>query len=229
MKTPVLFVAAAWAAFWFVPATRGYGADPGVTSHSTDCDEVSKKVVEQIKKDPQKVLMVVEDFMVSNPNCAAEIVKAAVTSTKGPADLKKQIAVTATHVVPEMAKTITDAIASVAPEESTDIQVATQKEAGGQTPATTVAQNETSQEETNPDNSSGDDYKLPMNLRGVFFIEPISAGSAQAIINGTTSSGNGSSAKSTTKTTKVVVAKNNTPAASPPNHPSSVSPSSGSP
>lgn len=226
MKTPVLFVATAWVAVWLVPVTYGYAADPGISSKPSDCDEVAKKVIAEIKKDPQKVLMVVEDFMVSNPNCAAEIVKAAVTSTKGPADLKKQIAITATHVVPEMAKTIADAIASVAPEEATEIQVVAQKEAGGQTPV--VAQNETSQDETNPDNGSGDDYKLPMNLRGVFFIEPISAGSALAITNGTSSSGSGSS-KSTAKTTTKVVVQNNTVSGSPPNRPSSVSPSSGSP
>jgi hypothetical protein len=227
MKTPVLFVAVAWAAVWLLPSVGSYGADHGISSHPADCDNVAKRVIAEIKKDPQKVLMVVEDFMVSNPNCAAEIVKAAVTSTKGPADLKKQIAITATHVDPEMAKAIADAIASVAPEEATEIQVATQKEAGSQTP--TVAQNQTSEVETTPDTGSGDDYKLPLDLRSVFFIEPISAGSALAINIGANASGSGSSNKSSTKTTTRIVVQNNTVSTPRPNRPSPVSPSSGSP
>src|SRR4051812_48226005 len=166
MKTPVMLRVAACAATSFLPLALSSAAAPGVSSHAADCEAVAKAVRAEIEKDPQKVLMVVEDFMVSNEACAAEIVKAAILSTKGPADLKKQIAITATHVSPQMAQAIADSVASIAPDEATAVQVATQKEAAAETPV--VAQNE----DTQTEDTTASDYRLPFDLRGVFFIEP---------------------------------------------------------
>lgn len=232
--------AAACASALLLSSAHGYAADPGVSTKPGNCDSVGTAVRAEIQKDPQKVLLVVEDFMVTNETCACEIVKAAILSTKGPSDLKKQIAVTATHVAPQMGAAIADCVAAIVPDEAQEITSATQKEAGT-APAETVAQaipaestvSPTPEESTVADSTS-DDYKLPLDLRGVFFIEPMSIGVTGSTTSQTTtsseksSSGEKSSSSKTitTSTTTTYVAQNTTSRT--PNRPSALSPSSAS-
>ena len=94
---------------------------------TTNCDKVSAEVRAEVEKDPAKVLMVVEDFMVSNETCACEIVKAAILASKANADLIKQIVLTATNVAPPMSKTIVDCASAIAPEHATEISDSSKK------------------------------------------------------------------------------------------------------
>lgn len=79
------------------------------------CSEIVKDVTTAITKDPSKALMVVEDALVINEGCAAEIVKAAILASKADAALSSQIVQTATAVAPRMAAAIDNAAQELIP------------------------------------------------------------------------------------------------------------------
>jgi hypothetical protein len=79
------------------------------------CDGIAKDVMSAIRRDTAKTLLVVEDALVINEGCAAEIVKAAITASKADAALVNQIVQTATGVAPKKASVIAEAANSVAP------------------------------------------------------------------------------------------------------------------
>ncbi|HBJ83503.1 MAG TPA: hypothetical protein DDZ88_06465 [Verrucomicrobiales bacterium] len=79
------------------------------------CSEIVKDVTTAITKDPSKVLMVVEDALVINEGCAAEIVRAAILASKADAVLASQIVQTATAVAPRMAAAIDNAAQELIP------------------------------------------------------------------------------------------------------------------
>src|SRR5437660_1791483 len=103
MKTTItLKTATALAVAMFVLPVSVRAADV------TNCDKVANEVRAAIEKEPQKVLLIVEDFMVANESCACEIVKAAIVATKYNRELAQQIVQTATHVTPQMSAVIAD-------------------------------------------------------------------------------------------------------------------------
>jgi len=80
-----------------------------------NCVDISNDVKIAVEKDTSKVLMVVEDALVINEGCAADIVKAAIMASKADAKLANQIVQTAVTVAPKMAGVINDAATSVIP------------------------------------------------------------------------------------------------------------------
>jgi hypothetical protein len=82
---------------------------------SGKCSEIIKDVTAAITKDPSKALMVVEDALVINEGCAAEIVKAAILAAKADSTLAEQIVQTAMAVAPKMAAAIDGAAKEVIP------------------------------------------------------------------------------------------------------------------
>lgn len=82
---------------------------------SKKCAEISNDVKAAIEKDPSKVLMIVEDALVINEGCAAEIVKSAITASKADADMASQIVQTGVSVAPKLELAITEAATSMVP------------------------------------------------------------------------------------------------------------------
>lgn len=79
------------------------------------CQEIANDVSAAIRKDPAKLLMVVEDALVINESCAGEIVKAAIAASNADAQLANQIGQTAISVAPKMSNVIADAVIAAMP------------------------------------------------------------------------------------------------------------------
>jgi len=220
MKSPVRFTAAICASALLLLPWQGFTAD---SLPAKNCDNVAEAVRAAVEKEPHKVLLFVEDFMVSNESCAAAIVTAAIQASHANADLAKQIATTATHVAPQLGPLIADAVSKLMPDQAPAVVAATQKEEQKEG-LTTATSSETAQSDT----SSDDDLKLPTDIRGVYFIEPLSAGSTTPSQTSSTSSKHSSKTKTVTHVVTHTVVENTVTHLAP-NHPSPVSPSSGSP
>lgn len=136
------------------------------------CVEISNDVSAAVSKDPSKVLMVVEDALVINESCAADIVKAAIAASKADATLAGQIVQTAVSVAPKMAGVINEAAGSVVPGLVAAV------------PADETVRPVTASEK-NPVNVKNpvlppapieDDFFIPSSIRGVFLIQPPASG-----------------------------------------------------
>jgi len=86
-----------------------------VLAQSNSCEDISKDVSAAIQKDPDKVLMIVEDALVINESCACEIIKAAIVAAKADAATVNQIVQTGISVAPKMSGVITDCATAAAP------------------------------------------------------------------------------------------------------------------
>lgn len=137
----------------------------GLSGDSTNCDKIAQLVREAIEKEPQKVLVIVEDNMVANESCACEIVKSAIIHSKADAELVKQIVQTAVHVAPNRAALIAECASFSAPDNSKSV-VDTVKGVTGVQPADPVVAP-----------SSGTDYdRVPSDVRGVYLVSPSTGG-----------------------------------------------------
>ena len=135
----------------------------------TKCDEIAERVRQAVEKEPNKVLVIVEDFMVSNESCACEIVKTAIRASKAKADMVKQIVLTATNVAPKYAGLIAECAGAIAPEAG--VASVGGKNALGVQPETI--------QPVAPVGEVGSetDYRMtPYDVRGVYLIQPSSAG-----------------------------------------------------
>jgi hypothetical protein len=214
MKITINLKAAAFAVALNIPAVLT-AADP------SKCDEIANRVREAVEKQPKKVLVTVEDFMVSNEACAREIVRAAVQASKASPDLVQQIVATATNVAPKYAKVIADsaaatAVPAVASNTSSDatydgkdiVGSGNGKDVSGVQPVTPPM--EGVQPVASGSAESGSDYRAaPSDIRGVYLIQPATSGVV------TTSN----TPESPTTSTKVVV-KRTPPKRSVPQSPS---------
>lgn len=142
------------------------------SAQSGNCTEIANDVGAAVAKDPSKVLMVVEDALVINESCAADIVKAAIVASKADAALAGQIVQTAVSVAPKMAGVINDAAASVvpglvaaAPQDEVVIPV-TASEKNPKNPKNPVI----------PTAPVEEDFFVPSTIRGVFLIQPPASG-----------------------------------------------------
>lgn len=137
----------------------------GRAGEATVCDKVASLVREAVEKEPQKVLVIVEDNMVANETCACEIVKAAIRASKADAELIKQIVKTAVHIAPNRAVLIAECASVVAPDNSKGV-VDTVKGVTGVQPVEPIAEPPT-----------GTDYGLvPSDIRGVYLVSPSTGG-----------------------------------------------------
>lgn len=192
MKTyPYITVVASVAAALLSPAA-------GQAGDTTVCDKVATIVREAVEKEPQKVLVIVEDNMVTNETCACEIVKSAIRASKADAELVKQIVQTAVHVAPNRAALIAECASVVAPDNSKGV-VDTVKGVTGVQPVDPVVAP-----------SSGTDYnRVPSDIRGVYLVSPSTGG-----VTTTTTT------EDKPTTSKKIVKRRNTPHHSVPQSPS---------
>jgi hypothetical protein len=80
----------------------------GAPVSAATCDKVAADVRAAIEANPSKVLVIVEDAMVTNETCACEIVKTALIASKANEDLARQIVLTATNVAPNLTQLIAE-------------------------------------------------------------------------------------------------------------------------
>jgi hypothetical protein len=146
-------------AFALVAAAYLTGAPLGAAT----CDKVAADVRAAIEANPSKVLVIVEDAMVTNEACACEIVKTALITSKANADLARQIVLTATNVAPNLTQLIGECARGVI--------------AGDHTAGKTGKEVK-NVFEVQPVNSAPDYAAAPADIRGVYLIQP----SAGAII-----------------------------------------------
>ncbi len=139
---------------------------------SSGCSEISNDVSVAVSKDSSKVLMVVEDALVINEGCAADIVRAAIIASKADPALAAQIVQTAVSVAPKMASLINEAAGSVVPG------------LAASTPAEEVLQPQVTASK-NPGKSpvlpaeppvEAEDFFVPSSIRGVYLIQPPASG-----------------------------------------------------
>ncbi|MBL9133575.1 MAG: hypothetical protein JNG86_20355 [Verrucomicrobiaceae bacterium] len=143
-----------------------------------NCSEIANDVRAAVEKDPTKVLMVVEDALVINEGCAADIVRAAITASKADATLANQIVKTANSVAPKQAVAINEAANALVPgiaaaAAATPAPVVTEERpvalASGKNPGKQPV------EPVEPPPPE-DDFFIPSTIRGVFLIQPPASG-----------------------------------------------------
>lgn len=165
MKTVPFSRTAGISACVFMMAVSG-----ALAQSATNCTEISNDVRVAVEKDPSKVLMVVEDALVINESCAADIVKTAIIASKADAALAGQIVQTGVSVAPKMAGVINDAASSIVP----GLAIA---------PSATEVERPITVSGKNPKNpivvdknpivpTSEPDFYIPSSIRGVFLLMP---------------------------------------------------------
>jgi hypothetical protein len=140
----------------------------GAPLSAATCDKVAADVRAAIEANPSKVLIIVEDAMVTNEACACEIVKTALIASKANADLARQIVLTATNVSPNLTQLIAECARGVLAGDNTAGK--TGKEVADVYAGKEV-KNVASVQPVN-------DYVAPMDIRGAYLIQP----SAGAIV-----------------------------------------------
>ncbi|WP_395744012.1 hypothetical protein [Prosthecobacter sp.] len=141
----------------------------GLAQTATNCTEIANDVKVAVEKDPSKVLMVVEDALVINEGCAADIVKTAIIASKADAALAGQIVQTGVSVAPKMAGVINDAANSVVP----GLAVAAPVPAAQvERPVTVSGKNPIVIDKNPVIPPSTPDFFIPSNIRGVFLLMP---------------------------------------------------------
>ena len=114
--------------------------------------------------------MVVEDALVINEGCAADIVKTAIIASKADATLAGQIVKTGVTVAPKMAGVINDAASSIVPglaAAAPSAEVERPITASGKNPQSPIVADK------NPVvPSSEPDFFIPSSIRGVYLIMP---------------------------------------------------------
>ena len=131
-----------------------------VSASAADCVKIAAQVRAAVEQDPAKVLVIVEDAMVTNESCACEIVKAALHASNANTDLARQIVLTATNVAPNLATLIAECARGIVVarggkevKQVMDIQPAPYEPA------------------------AGSDYRAaPADIRGVYLIQPSAGG-----------------------------------------------------
>ena len=147
-------------------------ASAGMAQSSSNCSEISNDVRVAVEKDPGKVLMVVEDALVINEGCAADIVKAAIMASKADAALAGQIVQTAVSVAPKMAAVINDAASSMVPGLAAVVAPAD----ADLRPVTAAGKNPGKNPVIPAEPVKEEDFFIPASIRGVYLIQPPASG-----------------------------------------------------
>jgi hypothetical protein len=151
-------------AFAFMAAAYLVGAPLSAAT----CDKVAADVRAAIEANPSKVLIIVEDAMVTNETCACEIVKTALIASKANEDLARQIVLTATNVAPNLTQLIAECARGVLAGDGT----------AGKTGKEVADVYGKEVKNVSPVQPVNDYAAAPADIRGVYLIQP----SAGAIV-----------------------------------------------
>ena len=147
------------------------------------CSEITSDVRIAVEKAPHKVLMVVEDALVINEGCAADIVKAAIVASKADFTIASQIVQTASNVAPKQAVAINEAASSIVPGiAAAGATVAAVPSVAGEQPVMLTSEKNPGKNPVMPKNpvapvvAPAEDFFVPASIRGVFLIQPPASG-----------------------------------------------------
>jgi hypothetical protein len=144
-------------------------ADVTNAQSSNGCTEISNDVSVAVSKDSSKVLMVVEDALVINEGCAADIVRAAIIASKADAALAAQIMQTAVSVAPKMASVIHEAAGKLVP----GLAIAASSLDQGINPGILSEKNPGKNPAKNPVLESPEPSDMNWPIRGVSMVLPV--------------------------------------------------------
>jgi hypothetical protein len=106
----------------FALVAAAMGLAPVVAMAETDCIALSASVKATVAEKPSEVLQVVEKEVGANPDCACEVVKAAIEASKADAKTVAAIVETAASVAPDKMRLVSQCAVAVAPESLADVQ-----------------------------------------------------------------------------------------------------------
>ena len=147
-------------------------ASLAVAGGSSPCDNIAKDVSTAVAKDPAKVLMIVEDALVINENCACEVVKAAIVAANADKSTVQQIVQTALAVAPKMAAVINECANAAAAGSIDSLAAASAEPTSGGKGAREVLPPTPPADTESSDFGSG----WATNIRGVYLIQPAAGG-----------------------------------------------------
>ena len=108
--------------FRFALLVAALGTVPAVATAETDCLNLAASVKIAVAEKPTDVLAVVEKEVSANPDCACEVVKAAIQESKADAKTVAAIVETAASVAPDKMRLISQCAVAVAPESLAEVQ-----------------------------------------------------------------------------------------------------------
>jgi hypothetical protein len=94
----------------------------GAATAETDCIQLAHYVKAAVANEPSKVLKIVEEKMASAPECACEVVKAAIEGSVADAKTVAGIVETAIMAAPDQMRLISQCAIAVAPDALVDVQ-----------------------------------------------------------------------------------------------------------
>jgi hypothetical protein len=95
---------------------------PASAADGVDCLELAVSVKHAVAAVPSKVLEIVEKEVAANPDCACEVVKAAIQGSDADSKLVASIVETAATAAPEKMRLVSQCAVAVAPEALGDVQ-----------------------------------------------------------------------------------------------------------
>lgn len=96
--------------------------EAGKSEPSADCSTISRSLAHRAQAEPEKLLEAVEREVAANPNCACEVVKAAITDSEADTEQVVAIAETAIHAAPDAMRIISQCAIAASPESISAIQ-----------------------------------------------------------------------------------------------------------
>jgi hypothetical protein len=106
----------------FALVAAALGLAPAVATAETDCIALAASVKITVAEKPAEVLQVVEKEVSASPDCACDVVKAAIQASKADAKTVAAIVETAASVAPDKMRLISQCAVAVAPEALADVQ-----------------------------------------------------------------------------------------------------------
>jgi hypothetical protein len=110
------------ATFRFALVAAALGMFPAVTLAEVDCIKLAVSVKNAAAAQPAKVLSLVEAQIAENPDCACEVVKAAIQGAAADSKTVAGIVEVAATVLPEKMRMISQCAVAAAPESLADVQ-----------------------------------------------------------------------------------------------------------
>ena len=106
----------------FALVAAALGLAPAVATAETDCITLAASVKISVAEKPAEVLQVVEKEVSASPDCACDVVKAAIQASKADAKTVAAIVETAASVAPDKMRLISQCAVAVAPQALADVQ-----------------------------------------------------------------------------------------------------------
>lgn len=106
----------------FALAAAGFGLLAAPSMAAEGCLKLAVSVKHAAAAQPAKVLEIVESEMTANPDCACEIVKAAIQGAEADAKTVASIVETAATAVPEKMRLVSQCAVAVAPDSLGEVQ-----------------------------------------------------------------------------------------------------------